>query len=127
MREKEKPKKGLRLGPILVVLIALVNTMGKRILFFLPLILIFIFFVYVIKRRTEGQKGEEDWSPQSTRTVGNTPQPAYRPRMQRPNTPALAALSREDDQRRIEELADLLKAGIIEKDEYNERLRDLLR
>lgn len=117
MNRNEKQKGGSILGLIIIAAIAVVNIFGiVGLMLVIPIIMIGIVFRVISKARLQ-QSDDGGHMRRAARWPADGQYPLN-------SRPAIGNL-REDNRRRMEELDDLLKAGIIEQAEYHERMTEL--
>ena len=134
MRRKEKRNGGFILGFFAIAIVLLLQIAGGGGAFFLGALVVLGLagsLAWGIKKALRERAGygydarggpDRPWGErygQSGRTA--RPEASYRPG----SLTAADAQLREDNRRRVEELMDLLEAGIIDRAEYLERKADL--
>ena len=139
---KKKNSVGLWIAMIWI-LVSISTVMGSNMLFvMIPLLVFVIPVVVVVSALKKVQRANADDSssdfPSSTSsappvsnanpsTYGQAPrsQANFNPRAAAPSSGQNVSNYSDDSQYRMEELQDLLKAGIIELEEYRDRMQDL--
>ena len=128
MNQQANKKGGFNLGPLIIIIIALLNMFGRAgLVIILPIILVSVF----AWRQKQAQK-EETREQNLPRRAERTPQNPTSTVPTFNRTPSRNGLGippsgggSEAYRNRVRELQDLLQAGIIEKDEYDDRIHML--
>ena len=146
--EKKKRKGGIGLWIILAGVLFNAVAEGEPIflIMLMPLIIIVVVFLYAKKKAMEnasnieaGTVGAKPRAPSLWQQVRNEQEKRFDEQRERQSGDVKKAMSgssriysnpigrinNEDNMRKREELVDLLNAGIIERDEFNERMDDL--
>lgn len=124
MGQKEKRKGSSILSFFVIVILALLQIAGEWGVFFLGAIVVLGLagsLIWGIKKASGERPGYGQGGRMVRPRARSIDMPPYRPG----SSTTADAQMREDNRRRMEELKDLLEAGIIDRAEYLDRMADL--